>query len=403
MFTSINRVIKTYQSSLGKEFFLQSWVKTFRETRKIIFIEINDGTCVENIQVVVLKNENSSSVREDSINKVKFAAFLKIKGVLQKDSKEEKVEVKFLELISLDNPLVDFPLPKKSLSLDFLRSNLFVRQRTRYFNIIFRLRSLLSLEINKFFQERDFIAVTTPLITSSDAEGAGELFEIARSEKNGKKIDFFDKKAKMIVSGQLHLESLTQGLTKVYNFSPCFRAESSNTTRHLAEFWMIEAEMITNELGDLIKICQNLIKHLIEKTLLLFREDFYFLEEFTGKKIIIYLEKFLKKDFEVITYQEALRIIRENFSTTVTNGEEINSEHEKLICAFFSSPVFVTKYPCEIKAFYMKKDESNNYVECFDLLVPGLGELIGGSLRENEIFKLKKEIEKRSMDEGDLK
>lgn len=392
MIFSIKHINNNYKKILNssKNIKVKGWVKSIRYSKNIIFISIKDGSDLSFLQLVIFKDEFNQL---ELINNLNFSSFLMVEGILIDSKGKQNFELKIIKIDFLNVSSNDYPLQKKNIPLETIRDHLHLRSKTNFFFNIFRLRHFVSKYIHYFFDREEFYYVNTPILTSTDAEGAGEFFEI-------KKNKIFPDNLHLTVSAQLQAECLVQGLGKVYTFSPCFRAENSNTTRHLSEFWMIEPEIFFTDLISVINLAEKLIKEVIFKLLENNKNELFFLESYLNKKIIDNLKKVINISFKIIDYRESLKILRENKSIfdfkNFEWGVDLKSEHEKFICKYFDSPVFIINYPSKLKAFYMK-DKEDGTVSCFDLLVPEIGELIGGSIREDNYEKLKNKIKESNI------
>jgi asparaginyl-tRNA synthetase len=376
------------------------WVKSVREGKEIIFVIINDGTSLDNLQVIISQNKFPQN---ELLKKINFGASLIVSGkLILTPHLKQAYELQADKIDFVNSAAENYPFQKKNIPLDVVRNFPHLRAKTNYFLALFRLRHSISKAIHNFFDQEGFYYISTPIITGSDAEGAGEFFSL----EDNKKEPFFPKKASLTVSGQLQAEALVQGLGKVYTFSPCFRAEKSNTTRHLAEFYMIEPEMSFAELETIISLAEDLVKSVINHVLNKNIKDLNFLENYHQKELVNRLKNLLELDFKKVKYSEAIEILEKNKKSFVFNniewGMDLQSEHEKYLCQHFNSPVFVTNYPVELKAFYMKNNPDKKTVDCFDLLIPEIGELIGGSMREDNYEILKNKAEKIGIDSDNL-
>ncbi|WNE41733.1 MAG: Asparagine--tRNA ligase [Mycoplasmataceae bacterium] len=374
---------------------VNGWIKSIRNGKENSFVVLNDGSCFESLQVFF----SSEFKQKELLKTLNFGSSIEIEGILKSTpERNQKFELKAEKINNFNPTSEEYPIQKKNLPISFIREYPQFRSRTNYFLAMFKLRSEVSKLINNYFSQNNFWYINTPIITSNDAEGGGESFSIENQKENEQ---FFSKKANLTVSGQLHAESLAQGLGKVYNFSPCFRAEKSNTTRHLSEFWMIEAEASFFDLKQIIDTAEKLIKYVISGVLKNSKSEITYFQEYSGKTIESELESILKKKFPRVTYKKSIEILKEknqkdpNFFefNEIFWGMDLNSEHEKYLCEHFDSPIFVINYPIELKAFYMKENSDKKTVSCMDLLFPKVGEMIGGSAREEkyEILKLKSE------------
>jgi len=385
--------------NFSKKVKVGGWVKYIRKNKEITFIKINDGSTAENLQLIFKNSELFSKISK-KIKKINFGSSILVEGeIIITYNCEQICEIKIEKIISLKLTESNYPLQKKNIPLNVIRNYPHLRIKTNYFLIIFQLRSFIIKTIHDFFYKEKFYYISTPIITNNDSEGGGETFNL----KNKKKIN-------LTVSGQLEIESMVQGLGKVYNFSPCFRAEKFNTTKHLSEFWMIEAEITFIDLEFLINFVEKFIKNIIKITLEKKRKKLFFLENYGEKKkeIINKLEKIVKNKFKKINYYEAIEILKKEkkFSNSQILKEniKINSENEKFLCDYFENiPVFITNYPKEIKAFYMKENNDKKTVSCFDLIFPKIGELVGGSIREDSYKIMKEKMRKKNISINSLK
>ncbi len=372
---------------------IKGWVRTRRNSKDIVFIEVNDGTCLSNIQVIatsLLDSYNSASI-------VPVGSSVCVEGALTaSQGKEQKFEIQAVNIEVIGSADDDYPLQKKRHSYEFLREIAHLRPRTNTFGAVFRVRNALSFAIHKFFQERGFLYLNTPIITSSDCEGAGAMFQVTtldvnnppRKEKDvNYSEDFFGKKASLTVSGQLEGELFAAAFDRIYTFGPTFRAENSNTARHLSEFWMVEPEIAFSDLNDDMALSEDFLKYVFSYALNNCSEDMTFFDNFIQKGIIGNLETIINTRFEHITYTDAVKILLESdakFDYPVKWGADLQSEHERFLTEKkFNAPVIITDYPKEIKAFYMKLNDDGKTVRAMDVLVPGVGEIIGGSERES--------------------
>ena len=409
--------------------FIKGWVKTFRANR---FISLNDGSCSQNIQCVV-DFENTDS---EMLSKINTGASLEIEGILvESQGKGQKSEIKVDKIVVLGEcDMNSYPIQPKKHSLEFLRENAHLRVRTNTFSSVMRIRSSISFAIHKYFKEKGFFYVNTPIVTGNDAEGAGEMFKVTTLDINNAKLnskkeidyseDFFGKETNLTVSGQLEAESMAMGLGKVYTFGPTFRAENSNTSRHLAEFWMIEPEMAFYDLEDNMKLAEEFIKSVIKDLIDECKEDLEnlnkkLLDEDKAKpmnernelNLLERLDFVINNDFEKITYTEAFEILRNSkpnkkkkFKFPILEwGIDLQSEHERfLVEKHFKKPVIIYDYPAKIKAFYMRMNEDGKTVKAMDILFPGIGEIVGGSQREERLDVLKSRIKELNIEEKEL-
>ena len=405
-----------YRESLlhaDSEITVRGWVRTNRGSNKFGFIELNDGTFFKSVQVVY---EAEFLDNFEEIAKAPIAAALKVTGtfVLTPDAKQP-FEIKAREIVIEAGSDADYPLQKKRHSMEFLREIAHLRPRSNTFSAVFRVRSMVAYAIHKFFQDKNFVYVHTPIITASDCEGAGEMFKVTTLDLNdlpkdaeGKvdySEDFFGKEAGLTVSGQLEAETFALAFRNVYTFGPTFRAENSNTARHASEFWMIEPEMAFADLNDNMDTAEAMIKYIINYVMENAPEEMEFFSKFIDKGLIERLNNIVNSDFARITYTEAVELLKksgEKFQYPVEWGIDLQTEHERYITEkIYKKPVFVTDYPKEIKAFYMRLNDDDKTVAACDLLVPGVGEIIGGSQREERSDVLKARIEETGMTEED--
>ncbi len=394
----------------GKTICVAGWVRTIRASNQFGFIEVNDGSCHKSVQIV-FENEKVSNYKE--IAKQNIGAALKIRGavVLTPEAKQP-FEINANEIFVEGTSTPDYPLQKKRHSLDFLRTIAHLRPRANTFNAVFRVRSAAAYAIHKFFQEKGFTYVHTPIITGSDCEGAGEMFRVTtldlenlpKNEDGSVDFsqDFFGKSTNLTVSGQLNAECFALAFSDIYTFGPTFRAENSNTPRHAAEFWMIEPEMAFCDLEDDMRVAQEMVKYVIRYVLETCPQDMEFFNNFIDKGLLERLHKLIDADFGKVTYAEAIEILQksgEKFEYPIGWGEDLQTEHERYLTeVVFQKPIFVTDWPKEIKAFYMRLNDDGKTVAAMDMLVPGVGELIGGSQREERLDLLEKRIEELGME-----
>ena len=390
---------------IGTETVVCGWVRTSRESKNMAFIELNDGTSLKHLQIVIDKSQLG-----DVSDFMKLGTSLKVTGTAVKSAvAEDSVEINAKEITVLGECPADYPLQKKRHTLEYLRTIPHLRVRTNTFNAVFRVRSVISASIHEFFQSRRFVYVHTPLITASDCEGAGEMFKVTtigysneyKSEEEYYANDFFGKKAALSVSGQLEGEVAAMALGKIYTFGPSFRAEKSNTPRHVAEFWHVEPEVAFAELPDIIELAEALIKHIINAVLEKCPEELKFFDRHFENGLIEKLETVAGHNFAVMTYTEAIERLKasgKDFKYPVEWGCDLMTEHERYISEeICKKPVFLTDYPKEIKSFYMKQNPDGKTVAATDLLVPGVGEIIGCSEREADLDKLLEAMKSRNM------
>ncbi|HEY5714322.1 MAG TPA: asparagine--tRNA ligase [Candidatus Gracilibacteria bacterium] len=387
---------------LGKKISLKGWIRTVRSSGEIGFLQLHDGTCFKPIQVVF----DAALSNFSDIAKLHVGSAVEIEGeVVESPGDKQPFEIKASRIGLLADCDEDYPLQKKGHSMDFLRTIAHVRPRSNTFQATFRLRSVLGHAIHSFFQDQGFVQVHTPIITGSDCEGAGEMFTVTTNSGGKPEDDFFGKKAGLTVSGQLNAEAFALAFSKVYTFGPTFRAENSNTARHAAEFWMIEPEIAFANLSDDMDLAESMMKHCFKVALEKCPEEMQFFEDRIAKGVIGRLESILKSDFERLPYGEAIKMLEksgEKFEFPVSWGIDLQSEHEQWLCQKLGKPVFVSDYPKDIKAFYMRLNDDGKTVAAMDLLVPGVGEIIGGSQREERLDVLDKRMEAVGIDPTDL-
>lgn len=409
--TEIRELFADKEAFSGKEICVQGWIRTNRGSNKFGFIELNDGTAFKSLQVVY-ESEILDNFKD--ISKAPISAAIEVVGdfVLTPEAKQAfELKAKSLKILADSAP--DYPLQKKRHSLEYLREIAHLRPRSNTFSAVFRVRSLLAYAIHKFFQERNFIYAHTPIITGSDAEGAGEMFRVTTLDmdepprKEDGSIDFnedfFAKEASLTVSGQLEAEVFALAFQKVYTFGPTFRAENSNTARHASEFWMIEPEIAFCDLDGLMEVAEDMIKYIIQYVLDHAPQEMEFFNSFISKGIIDRLTSLVNAEFDRVSYTEAIELLKKadkEFKYPVSWGIDLQTEHERYLTEeIFKKPVFVTDYPKEIKAFYMRVNEDGKTVAACDLLVPGVGEIIGGSQREERLDVLKEKMQDMGLDE----
>ena len=405
---TVKKLYKNTQDFANKEITIEGWVKTLRDSKNFGFIELNDGTFFKNVQVVFA----NTLPNFDAICKLTISSAIKVTGefVLTQNAKQPfEIQASNIEIESLSDS--SYPLQKKKHSFEYLRTISHLRPRANTFNAVFRVRSVFAYAIHKFFQERGFVYVHTPLITGSDAEGAGEMFNvnsfdlnnIPKDENNQVDFskDFFGKPAHLTVSGQLNAETFAESFCNVYTFGPTFRAENSNTVKHAAEFWMIEPEICFATLKDDMDLAEEMIKYTFSYVLENCPEEMGFFNKFVDTGLLERLNHVISSQFVRITYDEAISKLKEHnedFEYKVSWGVDLQTEHERYLCEkIFKKPVFVTNYPKDIKAFYMKLNDDGKTVAAVDLLVPGIGEIIGGSQREENYDKLLNRMKELNM------
>lgn len=410
----IRDLIKDYEKYSDKEVEVGGWIKNSRFSKNVGFIELNDGTFFNPVQIVVGKDNEDFEKSE----KLKLSSAIIVIGklVLTPNSKQP-FEIQAEKIIVEGESTDDYPLQKKRHTFEFLRTILHLRPRTNTFNAVFRVRSRLAFAIHKFFNERGFVYVHTPIITGSDAEGAGEMFRVTTldldnipKDDDGNidfSQDFFSKSTNLTVSGQLQAEAYALAFRNVYTFGPTFRSEHSNTPRHAAEFWMMEPEICFADLDDVCNLAEDMVRYIIKDVMENCEEEIKFFNSFVDKNLIERLTKVANKSFKKLTYTEAVEILQksgEKFEYPVEWGMDLQTEHEKYLSEkVVDGPVFVTDYPKEIKAFYMRLNDDNKTVAATDLLVPGIGELIGGSQREERYELLDKKMEELGFNKEEYK
>lgn len=410
---SIKEIYKQYEKLEGSEVEVYGWVRTIRDSKALGFIELNDGTFFKNMQIVF---EESHLDNFKDVCRIGAGSGIYVRGIviLTPDAKQP-FEINAREIKVEGDCPPDYPLQKKRHTNEYLRTIAHLRPRTNTYSAVFRVRSAVAYAIHKFFQEKGFVYVHTPIITGSDAEGAGQMFQVTTLDLNdlpktedGKidySKDFFGKSTNLTVSGQLEGEIFAMAFKNIYTFGPTFRAENSNTPRHASEFWMIEPEMAFAELEDNMDMAEEMVKYIINYLLENYPEEMDFFNRFIDKGLLERLDNIVSNEFARITYTEAIEILEKadvKFDYPVKWGIDLQSEHERYITEqVFKKPVFVTAYPREIKAFYMRLNEDGKTVAAMDLLVPGVGEIIGGSQREERYDVLDRRIKEMGMDPKD--
>ena len=410
--TLIKDLFRNKEKYDGKEITVSGWIRTLRDSKTFGFIELNDGSFFKNLQIVF--NDTLDNFKEVSKLTISSSIIVTGKLIITENAKQPfEVQANKIEIFNVSDQ--DYPLQKKRHSVEYLRTVAHLRPRTNTFNAVFRVRSLLSYAIHKFFQERNFVYVHSPILTSSDAEGAGEMFRVttldlenvpktdAGEVDNSK--DFFGRPAHLTVSGQLDVETYAFAFRNVYTFGPTFRAENSNTVKHASEFWMIEPEICFADLKDDMNLAEDMVKYIISYVLENAPEEMEFFDKFISNGLLERLNHVVNSDFGRITYTDAIKElekVNDKFEFPVEWGSDIQTEHERYLSeVVFGKPVFVTDYPKEIKAFYMKQNDDGKTVAATDLLVPGIGELIGGSQREDDIEKLKTRMKELGLKKED--
>ncbi|HIR24516.1 MAG TPA: asparagine--tRNA ligase, partial [Candidatus Egerieimonas faecigallinarum] len=410
--TTVREIYKDREQFLNKEVTVGGWVRSVRDSKTFGFLVLHDGTFFETLQIVFADGlENFAE-----ICKLNVGAAVIVKGTLVPTPQaKQPFEIQASEVTLEGASAPDYPLQKKRHSMEFLRTMTHLRPRTNTFQAVFRVRSLIAYAIHKFFQEQGFVYVHTPLITGSDCEGAGEMFQVttldlANPPKNEDGTidyskDFFGKMTNLTVSGQLNGETYAQAFRKIYTFGPTFRAENSNTTRHAAEFWMIEPEIAFADLNDNMELAESMLKYIIRYVMENAPEEMNFFNSFVDKGLLERLNHVVNSEFAHVTYTEAIKLLEENndkFDYKVSWGCDLQTEHERYLTEqIYKRPVFVTDYPKDIKAFYMKMNEDGKTVAAMDCLVPGIGEIIGGSQREDDYDKLVKRMDEMGLNRED--
>ena len=409
---TVREIFRNREKYLNKEIQVGGWVRSNRDSKAFGFLVLHDGTFFETLQIVY--HDTMENFQE--LAKINVGAAVIVKGILVPTPEaKQPFEIQAEEIFIEGASTPDYPLQKKRHSMEYMRTITHLRPRTNTFQAVFRVRSLIAYAIHKFFQERDFVYVHTPLITGSDCEGAGEMFQVTTLDLNNPpknpdgsidySKDFFGKETNLTVSGQLNGETFAQAFRNIYTFGPTFRAENSNTTRHAAEFWMIEPECAFADLQDNMDLAEAMLKYVIRYVLENAPEEMNFFNSFVDKGLLERLNHVMNSEFGHVTYTEAIEFLEKNndkFDYKVYWGCDLQTEHERYLTEqIFKRPVFVTDYPREIKAFYMKLNPDKKTVAAMDCLVPGIGEIIGGSQREENYDILKARIEELGMDESE--
>ena len=411
--TTVKSLYRQTADFTNKEVTLGGWIRTMRVSKNFGFIELNDGSFFKNIQIVF---EADTLSNYNDITKLGVGAAILVKGLLvETPEAKQPFEIKATEIAIEGTSTPDYPLQKKRHSVEFLRQIAYLRPRTNMFAAAFRVRSLIAYAIHQFFQEKGFVYAHTPIITGSDAEGAGEMFRVTTLDlenlprtEDGKvdySKDFFGKETNLTVSGQLSAETFAMAFRNVYTFGPTFRAENSNTARHAAEFWMIEPEMAFADLEDNMQIAEEMLKYIIQYVLDNAPEEMEFFNSFVDKGLLERLHNILNNDFGRVTYTEAVDLLLKSgqkFEYPVEWGIDLQTEHERYLTEqIYKKPVFVTDYPKDIKAFYMRLNDDGKTVAAMDLLVPGVGEIIGGSQREERLDVLENRMDELGLKKED--
>ena len=401
----LSEINNNFNNFDGKEVEVCGWIRNLRDSKKIAFIELNDGSHFKSTQVVLEEGvENYKDIVSLNIGS-SIVVYGKVK--VTPDAKQPfEIVAEKVEISGKSSP--DYPLQNKRHSMEFLREVAHLRPRTNTFLAVFKVRSVIAQAIHEFFHNNGFVYVNTPIITSSDCEGAGEMFRVTTlddDKPHNPEEDFFGKKTSLTVSGQLSAECMSMAFSNVYTFGPTFRAEDSHTARHAAEFWMVEPEMAFCDLDGDMELAEALIKYIINKVLTECKEEVEFFNKFFDKGLIERLNHIYNSDFVRITYTDAVDLLKEHnneFEYKVEWGTDLQTEHERYLTEkIFKKPVFVTDYPKEIKAFYMKLNDDNKTVRAVDMLVPGIGEIIGGSQREEDLDKLTNRMNELGLDKNE--
>ena len=410
--TTVKELFSDREKYLDKEVQVGGWIRSIRDSKAFGFIVLNDGTCFDTLQIVY--HDTMENFAE--VSKLNVGAAIIVKGTLVATPEaKQPFEIQADQVLVEGVSNADYPLQKKRHSFEYLRTISHLRPRTNTFQAVFRVRSLIAYAIHKYFQEQGFVYVHTPLITGSDCEGAGEMFQVTTMDlanvpkKDDGTVDFsqdfFGKPTNLTVSGQLNAETYAMAFRNVYTFGPTFRAENSNTTRHAAEFWMIEPEMAFADLNDNMAVAEGMLKYVIRYVLENAPAEMDFFNQFVDKGLLDRLNHVLNSEFGHVTYTEAIKLLEEHndkFDYKVFWGCDLQTEHERYLTEeIYKRPVFVTDYPKEIKAFYMKLNEDGKTVAAMDCLVPGIGEIIGGSQREDNLEILEKRMEELGLNKED--
>ena len=410
--TTVREIYKNHERFLEQEVTIGGWVRSNRDSKSFGFLSISDGSYFEQIQVVY--HDAMKNFAEIAKTNIGAALIVSGKLVATPNAKQPfEIQANDIQVEGVSSP--DYPLQKKRHTLEYLRTITHLRPRTNMFQAVFRVRSLIAYAIHQFFQERDFVYVHTPIITGSDAEGAGEMFQVTTIDPQNPPMtengnidytkDFFGKPTNLTVSGQLNGETFAMAFRNIYTFGPTFRAENSNTTRHAAEFWMIEPEFVFADLEDAMDLAENMLKYIIRYVLENAPKEMEFFNQFVDKGLLDRLNHVVNSDFGRVSYTEAVKILQEHndkFEYKVEWGTDLQTEHERYLTEeIYKKPIFVTDYPKDIKAFYMKLNEDGKTVAAMDCLVPGIGEIIGGSQREDDYDKLTARINELGMDAKD--
>ena len=405
----IKEILDKKDELIDKEITVSGWIRNHRPQKEFGFIDFSDGTCFKHLQIVY-ENTLPDFMK---IAKLLVGCALEVRGILVKSSGNQDVEVKAKEIKVLGNCPEDYPIQPKRHTNEFLREQAYLRARTNMFQAVFRIRSLAAQAIHKYFGDRGYVYVNTPIITANDCEGAGEMFQVTtldleRVAKNGKvdySKDFFSKPTGLTVSGQLEGETFAMAFSKVYTFGPAFRAENSNTKTHMSEFWMVEPEIAFCDINGLMDIEEDMLKYIVNYCLTNGKDEMEFLDKFVEKGLVQKLTKLVNNKFTRISHKEVIDILKESkckWEFEPSYEEDLAKEHEKYITEYFDGPVFITDWPKDIKAYYMKQNADGKTVAAVDLELPEVGELMGGSQREESYDKLVARMKELNMNPDDM-
>ena len=405
----IKEILDKKDELIDKEITVSGWIRNHRPQKEFGFIDFSDGTCFKHLQIVY---ENTLP-DFTKIAKLLVGCALEVRGILVKSSGNQDVEVKAKEIKVLGNCPEDYPIQPKRHTNEFLREQAYLRARTNMFQAVFRIRSLAAQAIHKYFGDRGYVYVNTPIITANDCEGAGEMFQVTtldleRVAKNGEvdfSKDFFSKPTGLTVSGQLEGETFAMAFSKVYTFGPAFRAENSNTKTHMSEFWMVEPEIAFCDINGLMDIEEDMLKYIVNYCLTNGKDEIEFLDKFVEKGLVQKLTKLVNSKFTRISHKEVIDILKESkckWEFEPSYEEDLAKEHEKYITEYFDGPVFITDWPKDIKAYYMKQNADGKTVAAVDLELPEVGELMGGSQREESYDKLVARMKELNMNPDDM-
>ena len=405
----IKEILDKKDELIDKEITVSGWIRNHRPQKEFGFIDFSDGTCFKHLQIVY-ENTLPDFMK---IAKLLVGCALEVRGILVKSSGNQDVEVKAKEIKVLGNCPEDYPIQPKRHTNEFLREQAYLRARTNMFQAVFRIRSLAAQAIHKYFGDRGYVYVNTPIITANDCEGAGEMFQVTtldleRVAKNGEvdySKDFFSKPTGLTVSGQLEGETFAMAFSKVYTFGPAFRAENSNTKTHMSEFWMVEPEIAFCDINGLMDIEEDMLKYIVNYCLTNGKDEMEFLDKFVEKDLVQKLTKLVNSKFTRISHKEVIDILKESkckWEFEPSYEEDLAKEHEKYITEYFDGPVFITDWPKDIKAYYMKQNADGKTVAAVDLELPEVGELMGGSQREESYDKLVARMKELNMNPDDM-